>query len=803
MYYDNSNHKFYGYYGGNKNAWKNLGGIDDTEDTVVYHNLTVNRNINVLKSHVVNKDLVVKANGIVEGNLNINEGLILPNKKNNSVVGSVYYDNSNHKFYGYYGGNKNAWKNLGGIDDTEDTVVYHNLTVNRNINVLKNHIVNNDLVVKANGIVEGNLNINEGLILPNKKNNSVVGSVYYDKGNHKFFGYYGGNKNAWKNLGGIDDTEDTVVYHNLTINRNTSISGNLVISNDILPLATNKSNIGSYLKKFNNIHANHLYVSGNSLWIGEYNKIEADANNNLKFRKINRTKIPKTIYNKLSNLDNSHNLKLTSRVPTASLLSEINSVRSSNVVITATTLNLVSDQDWINLLNKNNIELDGGNAIENLYIIEDNEDEKSDLTGLNNVIINKNLNVLGNVNIENGLVLPNNVGTTEGSLYIKYNSSSNENELKLSLNNIENSIFLNKGHLSHLTRSTDLFQFYNVYKNIISYGNRITGLSDPQFTSFSKFYVLQEYIFNEEETIIDNVEFYISTSTASSNSVTDLKISIVKMSATNTEQATIVNNVNIADSNTIKGKTYLKSLSDLKFIKNDRIKIKLVSSNDSINGSEVFCRLVGTTKIYPVIDSLNITSSSNSITVAHSNALRVNGGGYFGETLKAKTVHATNISSFTGSHISELNEMNIINDKLCKFVNGKLIYREGLIVNIKDVLKTDISDSKFEVRLSDKFNEKKIFGVINSYLEENDYLINSLGEGGIWVSNINGEIENGDYITSSSIPGFGCKQTSDMLHNYTVAKCCCNIDWNNVNEVLLYNNINYKIKFIACTYHCG
>ena len=233
------------------------------------------------------------------------------------------------------------------------------------------------------------------------------------------------------------------------------------------------------------------------------------------------------------------------------------------------------------------------------------------------------------------------------------------------------------------------------------------------------------------------------------------------------------------------------------------IKKKLVSSNDSINGSEVFCRLVGTTKIYPVIDSLNITSSSNSITVAHSNALRVNGGGYFGETLKAKTVHATNISSFTGSHISELNEMNIINDKLCKFVNGKLIYREGLIVNIKDVLKTDISDSKFEVRLSDKFNEKKIFGVINSYLEENDYLINSLGEGGIWVSNINGEIENGDYISSSSIPGFGCKQTSDMLHNYTVAKCCCNIDWNNVNEVISYNNINYKIKFIACTYHCG
>ena len=766
-------------------------------------NVDVSGNINVYNDLVVDKETTLKENVNVLGNLNIKEGLILPNNKTNSVVGSVYYNKDNDKFYGFYGGNKNSWKNLGGIDDTEDTIIYHNLTVNRNINVLGNHVVNNDLIVKGNGIVEGNLNIKEGLILPNKKNNSVVGSVYYDKDDNKFFGYYGGNKDSWKNLGGIDDTEDTIIYHNLTVNRNTSISGNLVISNDILPLITDNSNIGSQSKKFNNIHAEHIYVGGNSLWIGDQNKIEIDSDNNLKFRKINKTKVPKTIYNKLSQLDNSNSLKLTSRNVSANLLSEINSILSSSVTITATTLNLVSDEDWIKVLKKKNIELDGGNSVENLYNIEDEEDEKSDLTGLNNVIINKNLNVLGNINIEEGLILPNNVGSTEGSLYIRYNSSSNENELKLTLNNIENSIFLNKGHLSHLTRSTDLFQFYNVYKNIVSYGNRITGLSDPQFTSFSKFYVLQEYIFNEEETIIDNVEFYISTSTSSSNIVSDLKISIVKMSATNTEETTVVNNINIADGNTIKGHTYLKSLSDLIFVKNDRIKIKLVSSNDSINGSEVFCRLVGTTKIYPVISNLNITGSSHSITDSHNNALRVNGGGYFGETLKAKSIHATNISSFTGCHISELSEMNIINDTLCELMNEKLVYREGLIVNVKDVLTVDISDSKFEVRLCDTFNEKKIFGVINSYLDNNDYLINSLGEGGIWVSNINGDIENGDYITSSSIPGIGCKQNCDMLHNYTVAKCCCNIDWDNITERIMYNNINYKIKFIACTYHCG
>ena len=83
------------------------------------------------------------------------------------------------------------------------------------------------------------------------------------------------------------------------------------------------------------------------------------------------------------------------------------------------------------------------------------------------------------------------------------------------------------------------------------------------------------------------------------------------------------------------------------------------------------------------------------------------------------------------------------------------------------------------------------------------YIVNSLGEGGIWVTNINGDIENGDYITSSCIPGYGCKQMSDMLHNYTVAKCCTNVDWNNVNDKIMFNGINYKVKFVACTYHCG
>jgi hypothetical protein len=46
----------------------------------------------------------------------------------------------------------------------------------------------------------------------------------------------------------------------------------------------------------------------------------------------------------------------------------------------------------------------------------------------------------------------------------------------------------------------------------------------------------------------------------------------------------------------------------------------------------------------------------------------------------------------------------------------------------------------------------------------------SVGEGGIWICISNGNIENGDYITSSDYLGYGEKQDDDLLHNYTVAK---------------------------------
>ena len=80
---------------------------------------------------------------------------------------------------------------------------------------------------------------------------------------------------------------------------------------------------------------------------------------------------------------------------------------------------------------------------------------------------------------------------------------------------------------------------------------------------------------------------------------------------------------------------------------------------------------------------------------------------------------------------------------------------------------------------------------------------NSGGEGKMWVTDIAGNIENGDYITSSEVPGYGALQDDDILHNYTVAKCTEDIDWPNIAETIDHNGTSYKKALIFCTYHCG
>ncbi len=84
-------------------------------------------------------------------------------------------------------------------------------------------------------------------------------------------------------------------------------------------------------------------------------------------------------------------------------------------------------------------------------------------------------------------------------------------------------------------------------------------------------------------------------------------------------------------------------------------------------------------------------------------------------------------------------------------------------------------------------------------------IVNSIGEGGIWICNSNGYIENGDYITSSDYLGHGEKQDDDLLHNYTCAKITtdCSFELNsplyNCYEIgdLDVNGNKLRVAYIA------
>ena len=228
------------------------------------------------------------------------------------------------------------------------------------------------------------------------------------------------------------------------------------------------------------------------------------------------------------------------------------------------------------------------------------------------------------------------------------------------------------------------------------------------------------------------------------------------------------------------------------------------------------------------------------------------------------------VISFTGQH------RNIIKGITPEGINEL----QGLIVSantnkyikLNDKLETGsnaitINESIPVVSLSNVVTDKTCFGVISasedpeqrsdSYgnfvtpfeKEKGDtrVFINSLGEGAIWVVNTNGSLESGDYITTSNVAGYGQKQESDSLKNYTVAKITMDCDFNPVTQPVqvikkgedgenvldehgqiqwedhptetekAYKiryldadgvetdeaNAVHKAAFVGCTYHCG
>ena len=156
------------------------------------------------------------------------------------------------------------------------------------------------------------------------------------------------------------------------------------------------------------------------------------------------------------------------------------------------------------------------------------------------------------------------------------------------------------------------------------------------------------------------------------------------------------------------------------------------------------------------------------------------------------------LMNFTGQHRC------FLNNKLSNSYEGLIVSVKGNYINLDNSIKPTINDSLPYCELTKKYKDPSIFGVISDLedrersfgagnfvslyekanVNEHRFFINSIGEGSIWVCNYKGNLKIGDYIVSSSIDGYGCKQDDDILHNYTVAKitCECNFNLNLVSK---------------------
>lgn len=192
---------------------------------------------------------------------------------------------------------------------------------------------------------------------------------------------------------------------------------------------------------------------------------------------------------------------------------------------------------------------------------------------------------------------------------------------------------------------------------------------------------------------------------------------------------------------------------------------------------------------------------------------------YDGRLISTSLLDMTSFGTldFTGQHRSTT--LTPLSDYV-----GCIVRSCGTYKNLDGTTGPTMNEALPVVDLTRSARDRAVYGVVSSVEDEGEHrvysrgnqesiipkpaserraIINAVGEGAIWVCNINGNIQNGDYITSSDVPGIGMKQDDDILHNYTVAKVTCDCTFGDDAITFQWKDINLKKALVGCTYHCG
>ena len=250
------------------------------------------------------------------------------------------------------------------------------------------------------------------------------------------------------------------------------------------------------------------------------------------------------------------------------------------------------------------------------------------------------------------------------------------------------------------------------------------------------------------------------------------------------------------NNNTIGGGNNLYINSRFSFLPTnptDLIKIKNISSPQK---TQTGIQLIASNSNIKIFNQHNIKLSDVNILIgAEAYEMTVDKNGTVGSV--------GGFASFTGAHVGNIDE---------HIEPGFIVSIDPLInpqiISINNVIPT--------LKISSIDNDPNVYGV-----SSDGKTFNALGEGAIWVSDVNGTLSLGDYITSSTLSGYGKRQDDIYMTNYTVGKILQNCDFNGDNirylSISSENSITiiskddyltntgsvYRASFVGCTYHCG
>jgi hypothetical protein len=219
---------------------------------------------------------------------------------------------------------------------------------------------------------------------------------------------------------------------------------------------------------------------------------------------------------------------------------------------------------------------------------------------------------------------------------------------------------------------------------------------------------------------------------------------------------------------------------------------------------------------------VSITSNQNPYLVFQSDT---------GAVIKLGDDFTPELFNFTGKHRCSctLEYDDNIKDTLI----GKIVVSTGDYINLDNEHTINIDEAIPVIALASNVYDKRAFGVISGFETNNDkrvyrlgnlhfeteksiddakVIVNSVGEGGIWVCNKNGSFKNGDLIVCSDLYGYGMKQDDDIIKSYTVAKITCDCEFDTIEDSHndsnwkpsikkeIYDGREYLTAFVGCIY---